>query len=214
MAGYAGVIIGATCLIAAAWWEFHTGSPSSASWGFVSMTGFGHLQLLNTRKNFRRSDAGHALGYNWSTSATAMLMFTPPQYPILFEYSPRFLAHFRTRRTTARKVWYRFSVPLTRAAMRLVTRGPLRLFSVAESTPLRTASSSMSKFGGTDGVFNRANRRSMLMPSQSNVRIGTAAFSTGTKFVTSGWRRMRSARLSGSRGGGPSSSSSIMLGGT
>ena len=59
----------------------------------------------------------------------------------------------------------------------------------------------MSKLGGTDGAFNLANSKSMLMPSQSNVKMGTAAFSTGTKLVTSGWRRIRSARESGSRGG-------------
>mmetsp|Transcript_20241 Transcript_20241/g.37164 ORF Transcript_20241/g.37164 Transcript_20241/m.37164 type:complete len:87 (-) Transcript_20241:356-616(-) len=62
IAGYAGVIIGATCLIVAAWWEFQTGNPNSASWGFVSMTGLGHLHDLNTRKNFRNRLAGQALG--------------------------------------------------------------------------------------------------------------------------------------------------------
>jgi len=68
----------------------------------------------------------------------------------------------------------------------LVTLGPFKLFSVDESTPLSTKSLSISKLEGTDGVFNLANSKSILIPSQSNVRIGTAAFSTGTKLVTSG----------------------------
>ena len=179
------------------------------------MTGFGHRQLLKTRKNRRRQLAGHALGYNCNTRATAILIFTPPQYPILLEYNPRALAHLRTSRTTVRKVRYRSSLPeRANAAMRLVTRGPFKLFSVAESTPLSTASLSISIPGGTLGDANRANSKSMFTPSKSNVNIGTAAFSMATKLVTSGCRRMRSARLSGSRVGilaSSSSSSSLLL---
>jgi hypothetical protein len=39
IAGDAGVIISTTCLVVAT-------NPSSASWGLVSMTGFGHLHDL------------------------------------------------------------------------------------------------------------------------------------------------------------------------
>ena len=83
---------------------FHTGNPNSSSCGLVNITGLGQRQDLNTKKNFRNKLAGHAFGYSCSTNATAMLIFTPPQYPILFEYNPLLLAHLRTNRTTVRNV--------------------------------------------------------------------------------------------------------------
>mmetsp|Transcript_57478 Transcript_57478/g.171485 ORF Transcript_57478/g.171485 Transcript_57478/m.171485 type:complete len:229 (+) Transcript_57478:1694-2380(+) len=214
IAGYAGVMIGATCLAAPAWNADHTGRPRSASWGFVSMTGLGHLHDLNTRKNLRRREAAQVLGYSCTTSATEMFMLTPPQYPILLLYRPRALAHLRTHLTTARNVLYRSGVPDAKAAIRFVTLGPFRLFSVAESTPSRTASLSMSSVGGTELEFSLAKSRSMLTPSQSKVRMGTAAPSTGTKFVTSGWRLIRSASESGSLRLASSDSSPSKPGGT
>jgi hypothetical protein len=47
--------------------------------------------------------------------------------------------------------------------------------------------------------LSRAKSKSILTPSQSNVKMGTAAPSTGSKLVTLECRRMRSASQSGSR---------------
>ena len=129
-----------------------------------------------------------------------MLILTPPQYPILLEYNPRAFAHLRTHRTTVKNVWYRFGVPPTSFEIRFVTRVAFMVRLVEVSTPSTLASLSISKSSETLAVLSRAKSKSMFTPSQSKVRIGTAAPSTGTKLVTSGCLRTLSARESGSTG--------------
>lgn len=83
------------------WYNIHIADyEKSCAETFHLRVKLGILQTPYLRKRV----AGQAFGYNWRHWATAMLMLTPPQYPILLEYNPRALAHLRTHRTTARKV--------------------------------------------------------------------------------------------------------------
>lgn len=149
----------------------------------------GHFQFASTMKKRSKSVDGAAVGYNWLIKHTRMHQFTPPRYPILFEYKPRRFAQRRTTRNTLMKL-SRFGVsyrsdhtqsrrqnrpdqyPINNSGpagrtliMSSVTRGPLSDFSVAGSTPSSTASSRMLIVSGIAFRGKIAIWRSMLISS-------------------------------------------------
>ena len=67
-----------------------------------------------------------------------------------------------------------------------VTRGPLRLFRHASSSPFRILESASSRSIGTRGKANLPNIRSMEIESHLNLIIGTNASGTGASSATSG----------------------------